>query len=60
MTKEKELEDFRHKEIITVALASLAEEMKSQRRRESLDRMRALMRKRSLAERNKGDNNGHD
>lgn len=59
VTKEKELGDFHHKEIVTVALAGLAEEMKSERRRESLHRMRALMRKRSPAERNTDDND-HD
>jgi amino acid transporter len=59
VTKEKDLGDFHHKEIVTVALSSLAEEMKNERRRQSLDRMRALMLKRSPAERNNNDN-GHD
>ena len=57
--KEKGLEDFHHREIITVALNRLAEEMKSEKRREALDRMRALMRTRSHAEKDGGDD-GHD
>jgi amino acid transporter len=57
--KEKGLEDFHHREIVTVALRRLAEEMKSEKRREALDRMRALMRTRSHAEKDGGDN-GHD
>lgn len=53
--KEKGLEDFHHREIVTAALRRLAEEMKSEKRREMLDRMRALMRERSHAERSVGD-----
>jgi amino acid transporter len=58
--KETGLEDFHHREIVTVALKRLAEEMKSEKRREALDRMRALMRERrsSHAERSVGDDNG--
>ncbi|MDT5063374.1 MAG: hypothetical protein QOH63_3833 [Acidobacteriota bacterium] len=54
--KEKGLEDFHHQEIVTAALARLAEEMKGTQRTQSLDRMRVLMRKRSREEDSGGDN----
>lgn len=54
--KEKGLEDFRHREIIAVALDHLAGEVKGDRREELLERLRDLMRKRTQAERNRGDN----
>lgn len=56
VTKEKEMADFRHQEIVTSALEHLAEEMKGKRRSELLNRMRALLRKRSQLERSRGDN----
>lgn len=57
VTKELGMEDFRHREIVTAALGRLAEELKGQERKEILDRMRALMGKRSREER-EGENNG--
>jgi amino acid transporter len=44
--KEKGLDDFHHKEVVTVALRHLAEEIKDKERKEILERMRALLGKR--------------
>ena len=45
-TREGGVDDLHHKEIVTVALARLAEEMKGTERNEALDRMRRLLGKR--------------
>ncbi len=42
VTHERGLEHTRHKEIVTVALTSLAEEMRGERRKEVLERLRLL------------------
>src|SRR6266498_640368 len=57
VTKERGMEDFRHKEIVTTALGRLADELKGQDRQKILDRMNALMSKRSREE-SEGENNG--
>ena len=48
--KENGLDDFHHKEVVTVALKHLAEEMKDKERKEILERMRALLSKRQRDE----------
>src|SRR2546422_11147909 len=58
VTKERGLEDLHHKEIVTTALANLEEQVNSKGRHAILDRMRALIGKRSRKEQEKGDN-GH-
>src|SRR2546423_742439 len=57
-TKEKDVEDFHHREVVTVALERLAEEMKGKGRKEMLDRMRTLVGKRSRAEKKEGEDGG--
>jgi amino acid transporter len=42
-TKESGIEDLHHKEVVTVALARLAEEMKGTGRKETLERLRRLV-----------------
>jgi hypothetical protein len=42
-TKERGIEDLHHKEVVTVALARLAEDMKGGGRKEALERMRGLL-----------------
>jgi amino acid transporter len=42
-TKESGIEDLHHKEIVTVALARLAEDLKGASRRETIERMRGLL-----------------
>jgi hypothetical protein len=42
VTRERGLEHTRHKEIVTVALTSLAEDMRGKRRKEVLERLRLL------------------
>ena len=51
VANESGMEDLRHKEIVTAALARLAEEMKGAGRKEMLDRLRALIGKRSREDR---------
>ncbi len=46
VTRERGMEDLHHKEIVTVALERLADEMKGVGRREMLERMRGLLDKR--------------
>jgi hypothetical protein len=41
------IQDLHHREIVTLALARLAEDMKGPKRQEALDRMRALLGKRA-------------
>ncbi|MGA9996065.1 MAG: APC family permease [Pyrinomonadaceae bacterium] len=57
-TGEKGLDDFRHKEIIAVALERLADDMRGRERKDALERMLALRRRRSRVERS-GHDNGH-
>jgi amino acid transporter len=42
-TRERGIEDLHHKEVVTVALARLAEDMKGAGRKEALERMRGLL-----------------
>jgi hypothetical protein len=58
VTSERGLEDLHHKEIVTTALANLEEQVNSKGRQAILDRMRALIGKRSREDQEKGDN-GH-
>jgi amino acid transporter len=58
VTQERGLDDLHHKEIVTTALANLAEQMNNKGRQAILDRMRALIDKRSRKEQEGGDN-GH-
>jgi amino acid transporter len=44
---EGDIEDVHHREIVTLALARLAEDMKGPKRKEALDRMRELLGKRT-------------
>jgi amino acid transporter len=53
-TKESGMEDLHHKEIVTVALARLADEMKGVERKEMLERMRGLLDKRRHATSGRG------
>lgn len=55
-THERGMEDVHHREIVTVALARLAEEMKGGGRGTSLDRLRAVMRRRGTP----GEKDGGD
>src|SRR6266508_1431350 len=50
VTQERGLDDLHHKEIVTTALANLEEQMNSKGREAILDRMRALIDKRSRKE----------
>jgi hypothetical protein len=45
-TNEGGVDDLHHREIVTVALARLAEEMKGAGRQDALDRIRRLLHKR--------------
>jgi len=56
VTHEHGMEDFHHREIVTVALARLAAEMRGAGRTELLARMRALLVARSRKEEAEGDN----
>jgi len=58
VTQERGLDDLHHKEIVTTALANLEEQVNSKGRQAILDRMRALIDKRSRKEQERGDN-GH-
>jgi hypothetical protein len=58
VTQERGLDDLNHKEIVTTALANLEEQMNNKGRQAILDRMRALIDKRSRKEQEGGDN-GH-
>lgn len=58
VTQERGLDDLHHKEIVTTALANLEEQVNSKGRQAILDRMRALIDKRSRKEQEGGDN-GH-
>ncbi len=55
VSHEKGGEDAHHKEIVTVALARLAEELKGTERRRVLEQIRNLMHQRSLTERAKDE-----
>ena len=50
VTKESGLDDLHHREIVSVALARLAEEMKGKERKEMIERMRALLNRRRRRE----------
>jgi hypothetical protein len=56
VTNERGMDDLHHKEIVTAALAHLEEQLKSKGRQEMLDRMRALIGKRSCKDQERGDN----
>ena len=56
VTKESDLDDLHHREIVSVALAQLAEETKGKERKETLQRMRALLNKRRRKEEKNGAN----
>ena len=56
VTKEQGLDDLHHKEIVTMALANLNEQVHGKGRQAVLDRMRALIGKRSRKEQEGGDN----
>ncbi|PYS88687.1 MAG: APC family permease [Acidobacteria bacterium] len=56
VTHEHGMEDFHHREIVTVALARLAAEMRGAGRTEMLARLRALLVARSRKEEAEGDN----
>jgi amino acid transporter len=56
VTHEHEMEEFHHREIVTVALARLAEEMRGIGRKEILARMQVLLKQRSRKEEAGGDN----
>jgi amino acid transporter len=58
VTRERGLDDLHHKEIVTMALANLEEQVNSKGRQAILDRMRTLIDKRSRKEQEGGDN-GH-
>jgi len=58
VTKERGLADLHHQEIVSTALANLEEQVNSKGRHAILDRMRAVISKRSRADHEKGDN-GH-
>jgi amino acid transporter len=58
VTHERGLDDLHHKEIVTIALANLEEQMNNEGRQAILDRIRALIDKRSRKEQEGGDN-GH-
>ncbi len=55
VTKESGMEDLHHKEIVTVALARLADEMKGVRRKETLERMRGVLDTRRHATSGRGE-----
>jgi hypothetical protein len=47
VTEEEGIDDLHHGDVVTAALTHLEDEMKGERRKEMLERMRALMKKRN-------------